>query len=270
MRRILGSLICSMLAVILIACADSGPSKDYVQAEVAESLPTYLTITDFDLEASENVGTNVEPLYRGRFRANVAFRVETFSEASAEPGIVFLRLVRSEGEKTQIFGKIQSRLHAGSWKSSVAFEGVDLNAFGEPRTAFNAQRTIVLGTDEENEYRKEQKLAIEETARRMAGVWTGEMNQLGASPFPITIKLLPFSAGESCGTLEHPSLECSGTFRCVELRENLYVVEQLITFGRDRCLGGKNHLRLQPDGTLLRTWFYPQSNREGARGVLIR
>ena len=270
MNRVLLPVLFSLLTLVLAACSRSGPSKDHLRDALATALPAYLTIAAFDLEASENVGTEVEPLYRGRFRANIEFRVDTFSRTNVEQAVVFLRKVRSAGDEIQLFGKTQSGLYAGAWKSSVTLEGVDMSALGEPRTSFSAARTIILGTSEESDYRKEQALALEATSRSIAGEWKGDMSQPGHPPFPVSVSLLPFAAGESCGAFEHASMKCGGSYRCIELRENLYVVDQVVESGRDRCLGGQNHFQLQPDSTLLRIWFNPQTNREGARGVLAR
>lgn len=111
---------------------------------------------------------------------------------------------------------------------------------------------------------------VTEISERLKGTWFGKMTQPGFSPFPVKITLSAFRPGIICGTIEHSSLQCVGSLRCIEARQNMYVAEQIIESGRNRCLGGFNHLVAQDEHTLLRIWVDPSTGREGARGILSK
>src|SRR5439155_25578756 len=100
--------------------------------------------------------------------------------------------------------------------------------------------------------------------------WVGEMVQPGFPPFPVAITLTEVRQGAICGTVEHSSLHCAGSLRCIELRQDMCVAEQVIESGRDRCLDGLNQLIPQDQRKLLRIWISPDTGLEGARGILSK
>jgi uncharacterized caspase-like protein len=108
-------------------------------------------------------------------------------------------------------------------------------------------------------------------AKTLGGIWRGQMTQPGAGVFPVEISLPgDLKAGAACGGIFHISAQCVATLRCMELQDRLVVVEQTIEAGRERCVGGVNHLVPQEDNTLLRIWIDPRTGREGGRAMLAR
>jgi len=108
-------------------------------------------------------------------------------------------------------------------------------------------------------------------AKTLGGIWRGQMTQPGAGAFPVEITLPgDLRAGAACGGIFHVSTQCVATLRCMELQDRLVLVEQTIEAGRERCVGGVNHLVPQEDNTLVRIWIDPRTGREGGRAVLAR
>ncbi|MCM2272044.1 MAG: hypothetical protein NDJ18_05760, partial [candidate division Zixibacteria bacterium] len=83
----------ALVALFLLGCGDSEkkPStKDY-EKQFAVLIPAYFELSNFDVEASENVGSKVEPFYKARFKATVTLKTKTFELASRENEATFVR-----------------------------------------------------------------------------------------------------------------------------------------------------------------------------------
>jgi hypothetical protein len=104
----------------------------------------------------------------------------------------------------------------------------------------------------------------------IVGTWRGDMQQPGVAPFPVTITLWGCDSDSTCGRIEHSTLQCVGSLRSLGVRDGMHLFEQVIQSGRGKCLDGVNNLIPQGDRTLIRVWLDPRTNREGARGTLVR
>ncbi len=61
-------ILCVTLAATLCACGSNipGPNSDAIDSSLAMDLPAGVAIDDIDVEVAENVGSEVEPIYRTR------------------------------------------------------------------------------------------------------------------------------------------------------------------------------------------------------------
>jgi hypothetical protein len=154
----------------LLACSNEPkPTKADVERALREQLPAFARITALSLEAQENAGTKVEPIWRSRFQATVKLDANTFApDSRSDEGVAFVRLVKREGEVTRFFGKSISTLYAGTWRTQIALEGQGLDALGLPESSFGG-KIIIRGSKEEAAFNAEQaerrRLAIAAAAR---------------------------------------------------------------------------------------------------------
>jgi hypothetical protein len=152
------SPVIALIALFLFGCGDSEeqPStKDY-QKQFAVQIPAFIELSSFDVEASENVGSKVEPLYKARFKATVKLKTKTFEIARQENGVIFIRPVADVGETKEIYGRAEAHLSAGNWIMSFRQENDPIPAMGRPRDFFTGGNVIVVGTAEESEYKTQQ------------------------------------------------------------------------------------------------------------------
>jgi hypothetical protein len=90
-KRILTS---SFAALALVSCQgdpfESGPDEDLLQARFATELPAFVKLNSLNVQASENVGTEVQPIYRSRFSAVIELIADTYLENSRQGSAVFV------------------------------------------------------------------------------------------------------------------------------------------------------------------------------------
>ncbi|HUP59250.1 MAG TPA: hypothetical protein VNA69_02395 [Thermoanaerobaculia bacterium] len=139
--------------VLLIACSgDPKPSKSEIEQSLAAQLPAFVRVSSFSVEAMQNIGTKVEPVWQSRFHASVKVTSPTFTPDSAEAGVLFVRANKRDGDTTEVFGKSVSTLYAGRWRTQVLLEGQPIEALGRPENAFGTQKMIVRGSKDEAAY----------------------------------------------------------------------------------------------------------------------
>lgn len=157
--------------IFLLGCGDSEnkPStKDY-EKQFSVEIPAYLELSSFDVEASENVGSKVEPYYKARFKATVKLKTKTFELSNQENEATFIRPVADEGEKKEIYGMAGARLSAGNWKIDFNLENNPIPALGHPKDFFTGGRVIIVGTAEESEFKaqmEQKQLVAQQDAER--------------------------------------------------------------------------------------------------------
>lgn len=111
-------------------------------------LPHPWTVSSFAVEASENVGTKVEPLVKNRFKAKLLLNEETFYKGHQEGDIILLRAAVAKGERRELYGVATSVQKAGSWQTAFEFENNPFTDTGNARSSYPG-RSIVIGSPEE-------------------------------------------------------------------------------------------------------------------------
>jgi hypothetical protein len=150
------------LGLIFSACSDNGPGKSELRQSLAVQLPSFLSVESFEIQASQNAGTQVEPVYETRFSAAIKINEDTYVEAGKENNILFVMPQKKSQDTLKVFGKTTSRLYAGTWKTDVHLDGEPHMYIGKPLGAFSAQRILIKGSPEEKQYRAEVQKAAEE------------------------------------------------------------------------------------------------------------
>jgi hypothetical protein len=153
MKKLMGALLSCVL--LLQGCGHSEKSPatlDYAK-QFAINIPAYWEIADFNVEATENVGNKVEPMYQARFKATVKLKTRTYEIASREDNALFIRPMADKGEKREIYGRALAELSMGNWKINFSLENNPIPSMGQPKDFFIEAKVIVVGTPEESEYR---------------------------------------------------------------------------------------------------------------------
>lgn len=152
------------VALAVISCSDATrPSDSAIEESLAGSLPAFLRVSTFSVEARENLGTNVEPEWQSRFRATVKVTTPTYVVDGDDGSVTFIRLVKREGESVEVFGTSTSQLYAGTWRTTVSVQGRPFDGLGRPEADAARGRVIVRGSKAETEYLAEvARLAAQE------------------------------------------------------------------------------------------------------------
>lgn len=155
-----------LLSFGVSACGDRGPSTEELQQAFTTRVPEQWSVSSFKVEASENVGTKVEPIHKARIKSTLVRTSAGYTEERRERGVVFIREVTKAGEKLPVSTVAESRLKDDTWHTSI-----DLLSYwagkGVPREYIHGKRVIVIGSEEEAAYLREKE------ALGLSGVWEG-------------------------------------------------------------------------------------------------
>lgn len=153
MRNLYIIFVFSILTSFLFSCSsDPKPTSSQIQKSLEMDMPAYVSKNDFNIEASQNAGTKVEPIYQARFKASFKLKTDTFVYDHNDNDVLFVKPYKNENYIFEVFGKSESRLYAGEWKTKISFEGFPLESVGKPLSMFSGSRVIVSGSDAEKTY----------------------------------------------------------------------------------------------------------------------
>lgn len=149
----------------LVGCSQNNqPSQSEVQESLQDKLPDYSKVLSFQIEKSENLGTETEPKIQARFKADITINEDLFKVAKTKDFELirhpladkaeFISKVTSEGETFKLYGLSVSEQYAENWKTDFKFEENPFRDRGVPRWQY-LKRTVVVGSEEENKYKKE-------------------------------------------------------------------------------------------------------------------
>lgn len=147
--------------------ARSGPGEQLLASQIRAQLPGHVRLGSWHVEASENVGDRVEPIFKSRFRATVVLAEDTFEEASVEDGALIIVRHLKQGAQRDIGGLATSRLSAGTWKTEFVIDDNPIPALGRPQASFAGGRALVRGSAEETAFREQQLRQRRETEERL-------------------------------------------------------------------------------------------------------
>lgn len=137
--------------------AAEGPTSSELHNRFRVELPAYVSVSSFDVEASENVGDKVDPMFKSRFKASLKLDVDTFNEVARQDGTIFVAPRYSAGERRDVFGRAVSTLKGGSWQITFQLDNNPIPDMGRPRDFFVGGNTIIKGSPEETAFIEEQR-----------------------------------------------------------------------------------------------------------------
>jgi len=140
----------AVIGVLLAGCGgEHKPSESELRGALVATLPDHLEVTDFNVEAMQNEGNEVEPRFIARFNASVEVTDTLYERDGRGRDPVFLQKTGDVGDSADLFGKSMSILYQGKWQHDVGIDGNTLRELGQPRSVFAGAKTIVRGSDEE-------------------------------------------------------------------------------------------------------------------------
>jgi hypothetical protein len=192
MKTRISSIMTFAVLLFLNGCSkDPQPSASEIVQSLDTQLPAFARVSSFSIEAMQNIGTKVDPVWHARFRAKVKVLSDTFAPDGTVSGMTFLRVVKRNGEAIEMFGKSISKLYAGAWRTDFEFEGQPIEALGRPESAFATKRVVIHGTKAEQDYLagheafgralerqvEEGKKRLAEASKLLIGTWRDENSQ---------------------------------------------------------------------------------------------
>lgn len=142
-RRVrMGILGLSMLA--LAACGKNGPD---LEAQFTADMPDMWQVVSFKIDAEEDVGSEVEPRRRFRFRAEVAPKNDLYQSLGILEGRAILKLSVEKGDEAPVLGTASSAFHADKWKSVFSLEQAPDFFAGRPADSFGTQHVVMGSSD---------------------------------------------------------------------------------------------------------------------------
>lgn len=166
----------------------SGPKESELRLHLATSLPAYLSVSDFHVEASQNIGNQIQPIYKSKFKASVTINTDTYREVEKINEDIIIALVKQKGSTIDVYGTITSVYTSGSWTNEIILENDPVILVGNPRDFYPAGTAHLLGSPEERALR-EQIRPIEFQRKSLtvpsAKPWSTEV-KLAAGSYHIT------------------------------------------------------------------------------------
>lgn len=149
-------LVPFLVAIVFFAgsAAEAGnPSRAELRNALHAHLPTFTRLNNFSVEASQNLGNEVDPVWGVRFNATVVTVEDLYVRSSSQNNVVFVSLLTKKNAVIKIFGQIRSHLYQGGWRHDFNIDGDPLSKIGLPLTRLSqGSRLIVRGSKEEVEY----------------------------------------------------------------------------------------------------------------------
>lgn len=162
-------IVLLLFLLLLGACSGTGgrPSNTDVEKALSQQIPAPWQLKSFNVSASENTGTKVEPVWQFRFKASANLAEDTFVKSREIYGAIFLKKVSAKGDSKELFGIATSTLREEKWQASFQLENNPFSGTGMPRSAFQG-KTVVEGTTEEKQFRDDlvQKIESKNTPDR--------------------------------------------------------------------------------------------------------
>ncbi len=144
------------LSLILQACSEP-PQLDAVKKQFSSELPPGWKVASFKVEAEEESGSKVEPVWRYRFLAEIAPTEDLFRKAGTLQDTDILKQTQKKNQARQLHGQAVSVLYAGEWQSQLDLNHRSSEPFGLPASSFS-QRYVIQGS---SDYKKLLKNAKE-------------------------------------------------------------------------------------------------------------
>src|ERR1035437_10339170 len=92
-------VVFTLTALLFAGCSkEPQPSKSDIEQSLTTQLPAFERVSSFWVDAMQNMGTKVEPVWQSRFRATVKVTSATFAADGTDPGFAFVRAVKQAGD----------------------------------------------------------------------------------------------------------------------------------------------------------------------------
>jgi hypothetical protein len=159
-------------SLLMLSCAsEPQPSDSYIEKALGTQLPAFTRLSKLSVEAKQNLGTKVEPVWQARIRATITIASDTFALENEYSEVTFVQPVKRSGETIEVFGKSVSKLYAGAWRTTIELDGQPIATLGQPLSAFGSKKVIVRGSQEEKQY-------FADASKLLVGGWRGDSGEV--------------------------------------------------------------------------------------------
>ncbi len=155
-----------LLSMILTGCSDP-PQLAAVKQQLEKDIPQGWQLTSFKVEASEDTGSKVEPLWQYRISASMAPQEDLHYRVGSLLQTDILEVAQKKKQPFQLHGIAYSSLEAGLWRSRLDIQSVPQFRPGKPLSAFSPQH-VVQGSSEYKKLLKRAKQSLAEQQQKIA------------------------------------------------------------------------------------------------------
>lgn len=134
------------LFLVSVAFAEA-PEEADIGAFFGFGIPAVWSVETFDVEATQNVGTEVRPVFVSRFKSDVILEQDTFSIVGQVGAHQILRPVLPAGHRMTIFGFAESVLEEGRYRHIYDLQGAALTGAGKTIAEIGGL-TVLEGSEE--------------------------------------------------------------------------------------------------------------------------
>jgi hypothetical protein len=139
------------------------PNIESEKAQLATLLPAPWQLLEYNVEATANYGTDVEPEFRQRVTVTLVPSSDEFVLAGQSGPVTFLLPTVKAGEQRTLYLLVRSSLRAGSWSIDFDLPNQWLVDVGRPRDSYPG-KTVIKGSPEEGAYWQAQKADADRSA----------------------------------------------------------------------------------------------------------
>lgn len=177
----------SVAAIVLLQACSDAPELAAIKKSLTEDLPTGWQLVDFKVEAEEEVGTKVEPVWRYRFTARIAPTETTYSRIGKLNDTDILKIAQKKKQKFTIHGIGQSALYGGNWRGYIRnFDPATEFEPGRLLTSFN--KHVIYGSSDYKKLLKSTKKELDELEKQVLAD-TGLLEKKTAEYFSLNQEL---------------------------------------------------------------------------------
>lgn len=199
--------VAAICTLLLVSCGDSAPDSKDIRTGFASSLPSYVEIRSFEIQASETFGGKVEPRFRSRVRTTLVLSENLYAPDGKIGTRPLVRVVASKGASGEIFFVSESALYEGKWHHKFRPQSKPFYLTGSPRSAFG-ENGVVRDSDEHKQIVRaltEERERVKALVRRskVIGQVTVENRYRGVGP--------KYGNGMRCGSRLHCLDQQAGT-----------------------------------------------------------
>lgn len=163
MKKVLYFYLPLLLAFTLTGCFSNKnePSTKDILSALKFELPHYVEVKDVQVEVSENIGSEVEPQIRSRFKGEIVLTEALYKTKAAILDKEIIEEVVAKGMKFNIYGISSSKYRMEKW--IIDFDKLEISPLvsGRPLSNWKTNEYVLSGSDEEGEL-------IEENERQIA------------------------------------------------------------------------------------------------------
>jgi len=140
-----------MSAVVLSGCFKNqiGPTEDDFKTYLEQKFSKGLTITDIEIIASQNLGTDVEPVVKSRIKGEFRLVEDFYKYSNRVSGKDVLVKIADEGTKMDLFGLSVSKLESNIWNIRFTELEIKPDVKGRPLSHWAKGSYVIKGSSEE-------------------------------------------------------------------------------------------------------------------------